>query len=181
MNIICAVSLKIQTQHQTLKNMKKTIFLIITEIAFLAIIAFIVFHELSSGNVRISDSSFDDVWGSVLTASGTAHMVEGDNQMIRRLYGLDPEIYDGAALYYPETNMASNELFLLKVKDISQIDGVLERVEIRRNTQLKNFEGYGAEQTDMLEQSIIVSDGGYILFISGDDPQLVNEAFNNAL
>ena len=70
-------------------------------------------------------------------------MAEGDNMMLRRLYGLDQSAYQGAALYYPSSNMGAEELLLIQMKEAGQQEAIEEAIENRLKAQKKNFDGYG--------------------------------------
>ncbi len=133
-----------------------------------------------SGSDRTSGTSFQTMKDAVTGACDMTKMQTADNQMIKRLYGIDPGDYDGVTLSYPLTNMGAEELFLVKLKDVSQQDAVRDAVDARLVTQKNSFEGYGIDQYAMLERSIVEIRGNYALFISGDDPQKVLNAFNNA-
>lgn len=117
---------------------------------------------------------------AVTAAAELSPMQEADNQMIKRLYGLDPADYDGVLLYYPATNMGAEELLLVKLRDGAQRETVSAAIETRLAAQKASFEGYGAAQTAMLEQSVTLVQGNYALFIAAADPASVKQAFLNA-
>ena len=108
-------------------------------------------------------------------------MKKGDNQMIKRLYNLDAAEYESVALYYPQTNMGSSELLLVKLKSVDQQDEIKKAAEGRKETQKKNFEGYAEKQYAMVKNSIVDVKGNYILFVSAKNPDKVVRAFENAL
>ncbi len=58
--------------------------------------------------------------------------------------------------------MSENEILVIKVKNESQIETVEKAVEIRVNTQEKNFEGYGVEQTKLIHAANIETRGRYV-------------------
>ncbi len=129
----------------------------------------------------ISSASFETVSGAVLSQVDTGTMQEGDNQMLRRLYRLSPEDFDGFLLYYPTSNMGAEELLLLKLKDLDQQESVTQACEARRATQMASFDGYAMEQYAMEENAILDVQGNYVLFISASDPAGVDRAFREAL
>ena len=130
---------------------------------------------------RKSSTDFSVMSEAVLAEADTEPMLEGDRQMIKRLYGLDPSDYEGVMLYYPSTNMGAEELLLVCLKDLSQQETVKAAIERRLEEQESNFEGYGIEQEAMLEKSITEVSGNYILFISAEDPGRVRDAFRKNL
>ena len=115
---------------------------------------------------------------SIISVAKLEPMQEADNQMIKRLYGIDPSQYDGVMLYYPDTNMGAEEILLVKLKDVSQQEEVSKALDARVTTQKKSFEGYGADQTAMLEKAKTIVKGNYILYVSADDPEKVTDAFD---
>lgn len=147
-------------------------------IAFACLIALIV-SELT-GN-KVSTAKFEDVEKAVESAVDLTTMQKADNQIIRRLYHLTPTDYEGIVLYYPVSNMGAEEMLLVKLRNEDQSDTVKDAIVQRLATQKNNFEGYGADQTAMLNKSIIDLHGNYILFICSSDPTAVQKAFENAL
>ena len=135
---------------------------------------------IQTAGSRSSSTSFADMAASVQGSADLSQMSEGDNQMLKRLYGIDGADYDGVMLYYPASSMGAEELLLIRLRDTSQQEQVQAAMEARRSTQLSNFNGYGADQTAMLENSIIEVRGNYALFVSAENPAAVQEAFGSA-
>ncbi len=144
-----------------------------------ALLAVLVLRGLL-GN-RISNAEFDSVQTAVFENVTFDNMQEADNQMIRRLYGLNPAECEGIVLYYPLTNMGAEEILLVKLSDPGQQSVVEQAMEARLSVQLKNFDGYGTYQTAMLESSRIIVQGNYALFVSADNADEIAEAFAQAL
>lgn len=157
----------------------KTIVSLIIKWGALICLILLVRSEFS-GN-KISKTEFDTMQEKVLAEADNSVMQSADNQMIRRLYGLDPSEYEGVSLSYPISNMGAEEILLVKLKEVSQADTVLAAIESRLATQKKSFDGYGAAQTEMLESSIVDHVGNYILFVSAEDPGSVKNVFESAL
>ena len=63
----------------------------------------------------ISDADPAAVREAVTAQMDMTNVLEADNQMIRRLYGLDIAAYEGCCLYYPATNMGAEELLIVKL------------------------------------------------------------------
>lgn len=140
-----------------------------------------IFAIMSHGKTdNLSETSFEDMSAQVIAAADLEAMQPADTQMIRRLYGLDGSAFDGITLYYPKTNMGAEELLLVKMKDPSQAEGLRAVIDKRLETQIKSFEGYGAEQTAMLKNSVVEIRGNYALFCSAANPAPVLEAFSKA-
>jgi hypothetical protein len=130
----------------------------------------------------ISDADPNVVREAVTARMDLTNVLEADNQMIRRLYGLDISAYESCILYYPATNMGAEELLIVKLADPEQGDTVRAAVEARLKTQKNTFDGYGVEQTDLLNNHAVVEvRGNYVLFVVGQTAEQVRQAFLDAL
>ena len=114
-----------------------------------AVAAAVVLLILLAGGERESDAALDDVTAAVIAQLDTSNVQPADNQMIKRLYGLQPSDYEGVCLYYPSSNMDAEELLIVKLQDAAQQQSVLDAVERRLQTQKNSFDGYGIEQFDL--------------------------------
>ena len=126
-----------------------------------------------------SATAFSEMENAVLSAADLGPMSRGNNQMLRRIYGLDPEALEGTTLYYPTSSMSVDELLLVKFSDEDR-EAVREAMEERVASQITSFEGYGPEQVATLERAVIEVEDNYALLISGPDPEGVRQAFLNA-
>ena len=130
---------------------------------------------------RSSNTSFEDMSAAVCDAAALDTMQLADNQMVKRLYGLDPNDYEGVLLYYPTSNMGAEELLLVKLSSTDQLDTVTDAVNARVQSQKNSFEGYGVSQYEMLENCVIETTGNYVLLVVASDPTPVRQAFKSAL
>lgn len=144
------------------------------------VILCIVVLVLGSRGSAVSSTSFDEMKKAVLQDADLSVMAEADNQMIRRLYGLESADYDGILLYYPTTNMGAEEILLVKLADPSQGETVRAAIEKRVKSQLDSFEGYGAEQTALLQNSVQEIKGNYALLAVADNAAEIRKAFEKA-
>ena len=145
------------------------------------LIALVYLIGMFGGNTA-SSAKAEDVAAAVTATMDMTNMVEAENQMIKRLYGLDPAAFESCILYYPNTNMMAEELLIVKLSDMSQQDMVRAAAEARLATQKTTFEGYGVEQFDMLSNhSVLEVKGNYVLFVVNPACQEAKKAFLGAL
>lgn len=140
------------------------------------------------------------IWGGSLAVKGTARQgdfgklqadveaaaeVSGLNQenaqLLRRFYGLNGGELVHWILYTAQDNMSVEELLLVECSSESQAEQVLEAARERKDTQIKNFEGYGPEQVQLLNQSVLRSDGVYVLFAVSDQAAEIKKAYRKDL
>lgn len=149
---------------------------------WLVVLAAVVFLIAMFGSDPISAADPADVETAVTAKLDMSAMLQGDNQMIRRLYGLDPAAYESCVLYYPTTNMVAEELLIIKLADTAQQEAVRGAIEARLETQKASFDGYGIEQYDMLTNNAVVEiRGNYVLFVVNANAAAAQKAFLDAL
>ena len=149
---------------------------------WLAVIVVVVSLFVMFGGNSISSADPLEVAQAVTGTIDMENMLEGDNQLIKRFYGLDPAAYESCILYYPNTNMMAEEVLIVKLKDLSQQQAVTEAIEGRIQTQKTTFEGYGVEQFEMLSNNAVVEvRGNYILFVVNADSAAAQKAFLDAI
>jgi hypothetical protein len=130
----------------------------------------------------ISDADPVAVRAAATEQMDLSQVLEADNQMLRRLYGLDPSAYESIVLYYPATNMGAEELLIVKLASVDQADSVRSAIDARLQTQKNTFDGYGVEQTDLLtNHAALEVRGNYVLFVVSKTADQVRQAFLDAL
>ncbi|HIS26790.1 MAG TPA: DUF4358 domain-containing protein [Candidatus Pullilachnospira intestinigallinarum] len=130
---------------------------------------------------RDSSASIEEVSQQVLSAISTDSMQESGSRMLKKLYDLDADSFDGMVLYTPVTNMDVTELLIVRLASDDQADLVTEAVNSRLKTQKNSFEGYGVEQTALLNGSVLDVEGNFILYVVHPDVQAAQQAFLNSL
>ena len=134
------------------------------------------------GGNTVSNADPAEVAEAVVETIDMENMLEADNQLIKRFYGLDPSSFEACILYYPTTNMMAEEVLIVKLKDMSQQDQVRTAIEKRIETQKTTFEGYGVEQFDLLTNNAVVEvRGNFVLFIVNANSAEAQKAFLKAL
>lgn len=147
---------------------------------WLSVVLVVLFLSTMLAKGKESQTEFSVMSEAVTASADLTSMQQADNQMFKRLYGLDPADYDGVLLYYPTTNMGAEELLLVKLKDTAQQETVSAAIEARLRTQKSSFDGYGVEQYAMLEKSVTELQGNYALLIVAADTEPVRQAFLGA-
>lgn len=134
------------------------------------------------GGNTVSNADPVEVAEAVVETIDMENMLEADNQLIKRFYGLDPANFEGCILYYPTTNMMAEEVLIVKLKDMSQQAQVRAAIEKRIETQKTTFEGYGVEQFELLTNNAVIEvRGNFILFIVNADSAEAQKAFLKAI
>ncbi|MCF0132648.1 MAG: DUF4358 domain-containing protein [Blautia sp.] len=128
-----------------------------------------------------SKADIQTVAAQVAAEAGYDSASPAENRMVKRFYGMNVQDYAGVVLYAPQDNMDARELLIVKLADQSQKSAVEASIESRLATQKKSFDGYGAEQTKLLNDHMLVIEGNYILYMVGENQEPVRKAFLKSL
>lgn len=159
--------------------MKTVVFEIIRFVCVALTVVLIVSYAMKN---KVSNADIKDVAEAVTAQINTENMQQADNQMIKRLYGINPDDFEGCVLYYPNTNMDAEELLIVKLSDVSQQSELISAAEKRIDTQKKTFDGYGVEQFALLtDNSVIQASGNYFLLVVSKTSDKAKSAFLGAL
>ena len=64
---------------------------------------------------------------------------------------------------------------------LHEMEQVLQAARDRKATQIRNFDGYGPEQVQLLNQSALRSDDVYVLFAVSDHASDIKKAYRKDL
>lgn len=142
------------------------------------LIIYVVFLVTREGDNTVS---VDTIEKNITKAVKLEGMKKGITQDLKKYYSLNANDYEGISLYIPDDVMSVNEILVIKVKNESQIETVEKAVESRVNTQEKNFEGYGVEQTKLIHAAIIETRGRYVLLAVSKDADRIDAAFKKSI
>ena len=108
-------------------------------------------------------------------------MQKGDEQLLRRLYGLNAGELKHWILYTAQDNMDVEELLLVEAAEEGQMELIRQAAEKRTETQRNNFEGYGPEQLKLIEKYVLRESEPYVLFVISEDAEAVKAEFVKGL
>ena len=154
-------------------------FQIIQVVAVIVLVIFIGYLLYDDVPDDVSLSSIEKALETTDVFPG--NMQEADSIHIRRLYGINVNDYLEVLSYIPESSMDVDELLIVHVSDSSQIDTVKEAMEARLSSQKTSFDGYGTNQTELLNDAEIEDRGNYIWFAVGKDHKIWTKTIQEEL
>ena len=102
-----------------------------------------------------------------------------DEDMMAEFYHLDAALLEDYVANMPLMIVRSDELTILKVKDVADVDTVKASLEERAADAMRSFESYLIDQYEKAENYKLVTQGNYILFTIADDVDAVVKTFNS--
>ena len=95
-------------------------------------------------------------------------MMEVTGEQVQEIYNIDPEKLEDYAIRIPMMNVKTNEVAILKVKDVADVPAVEEAVKQRAATVQQQFETYLPDQYENAKNYKLVTKGNYVLFVISD-------------
>ena len=161
--------------------MKKRKFDLINILKYAMVVVFIVYIALLVSQENTDDVPVKTISQNMLMVTNTDGMSQGTTQDLKKYYGLNANDYDGVMLYIPDDVMSVNEILVVKLKNQEQANEVEQAVKKRLKTQKSSFEGYGVNQTKLLNSAITETKGNYVMMVISEDAEKIFEAFKNSI
>ena len=161
--------------------MKKRKFDLINILKYAMVVVFISYIALLVSQENTDDVPVKTISQNMLKVTNTDGMSQGTTQDLKKYYGLNANDYDGVMLYIPDDVMSVNEILVVKLKNQEQANEVEQAVKKRLKTQKSSFEGYGVNQTKLLNSAITETKGNYVMMVISEDAEKIFEAFKNSI
>ncbi|MCR2820094.1 DUF4358 domain-containing protein [Lederbergia panacisoli] len=78
-------------------------------------------------------------------------------------------------------NINSDEIILLKAKDESKVDGLIEALKKEKEAQINTWEQYLPDQYEKVKNNIIKVKGPYVIYITYEHPEKLEKIFDDKL
>ena len=145
--------------------MKKRKFDLINILKYAMVVVFIAYIALLVSQENTDDVPVKTISQNMLKVTNTDRMSQGTTQDLKKYYGLNANDYDGVMLYIPDDVMSVNEILVVKLKNQEQANEVEQAVKKRLKTQKSSFEGYGVNQTKLLNSAITETKRNYVMMV----------------
>ncbi|MBS4217453.1 DUF4358 domain-containing protein [Bacillus sp. FJAT-49711] len=78
-------------------------------------------------------------------------------------------------------NVNSDEIIILKAKDESKVDGLIEALKKEKEAQTNTWEQYLPDQFEKVNNNIIKVKGSYLIYITYEHPEKLEKIFDDKL
>ncbi|OXS57331.1 hypothetical protein B1A99_17740 [Cohnella sp. CIP 111063] len=124
-----------------------------------------------------SASSTDKIVSSMLEKIEQPSLIDLAPEELKNYYGIDPELVEEFTIKTPAFNLMSNEIAVIKVKDVKHIEAVKKGMEKRAEDVQKMFEQYLPEPYKHAQNYKIEAKGEYVLFLISESADDLVKAF----
>jgi hypothetical protein len=157
---------------------KKLITSIIIACVILIFILTIFFREKDYSNISIEP---DDIMNNIMTKlnSDIPSMIQLDEEEVENKYNIDILKIENYSIRVPMMNIRSDEIAIIKVKDIKDIDYVKNKFNERIKAIQDTFEEYLEDQYELAKNPLLVSKGKYVLMSISDKNDDIVKIFDD--
>lgn len=145
------------------------------------VLCLLVFIGLMMRSDPQSDKTVLDVEESIAAVADMSSMERAQENDVRRAFGLSVNDYEGVVYYKSVSNMDVDEILIVKLKSPEQAEAVESAVQARIDSQLQSFQGYGAEQCQLLDEAIVDVRGNFIFYVVSQYASAYDKAFLSSL
>jgi hypothetical protein len=108
-------------------------------------------------------------------------MKEMSPEKFEKFYGIDMATVEEVSGYIAKTNIKSDELLILKLKDKQHIDAAKQKIDERIEKQANAFKDYLPDEYYKIEKNVVEKRGNYILFVVSDHAEKIKDTFIETL
>lgn len=110
-----------------------------------------------------------------------SEMRQGDNDTLKRMYRINADEVENFVLYSALSNVKAEELVVIKVKDASDIESVLDQMRQRIEAQILKFKDYRPEEYALIDKHVLKTKDRFIFYAVSKDVGLMERMFDEAL
>lgn len=139
------------------------------DIVFLAteilLILFLILYTRALFDRNTSrDVSIDTISQKMENHGVTDGLVSGDANTLKQRFSLNTDMYSEAIVYTSESMMDVSELLIVKTENTTQLEELEDAIEQHLEEQKKKFDGYGTNQSSLLEHAVMIEKGDYFFY-----------------
>ena len=149
--------------------------------AILCVVLTIVFVFFVTRKVPVSDKTVDEIAARLTESFDTSELTLRSGGEFKKTFLLSAGDYDGVVYYSADSIMDVRELLVVRLKDESQSQQLVNVIKSRAEDKIVLFNGYAPEEEALLGSYVLESSRGFVLFAVCSNPDKVLESFKEAL
>lgn len=151
----------------------------IKEIVCVALLLVFVLLLVTQNKQSASDPQ--TVFDAVLASVDVSALEERREDQFKKAFGFDAQDFDFVSYYAASDVMEVRELLLVKLPEGADAQPLVDKIKARVEDKAELFAGYAPEQSGYLETYVLLTRGGYVLYVVSDTPDDAVRAFKKAL
>ncbi|MEG0275230.1 MAG: DUF4358 domain-containing protein, partial [Longicatena sp.] len=137
-----------------------------------------LYYPFYNGDSKTSIQTMDKIASKFVDEKT---LIKQDATGLKRYFGIDVVETDGFVLYTSKSMMGVDEVLIIKLKANDKGKKLYHAVENRIDKQKKNFDGYGTNQTELLNNKQLFIKKGYLFYGVAKQVDTWKNCFQDAL
>lgn len=123
------------------------------------------------------DVSLDDIKDKLKdTIDFSTFSKEEEISYLKDTFDFDTERIESYEMYGPQTNLNTNAVLLLRLKDASDASEFKEKIDAYKENLVKIYKDYAPDQAKLVEDSVYEEHGKIIVLVISDKSEEVKKA-----
>ena len=101
---------------------------------------------------------------------------EEEDSYLKDTFDFDTEKIDSYEMYGPQTNLNTNAVLLLRLKDASDASEFKEKIDAYKENLIKIYKDYAPDQAKLVEDSVYEEHGKTIILVISEKSEDVKKA-----
>ena len=101
---------------------------------------------------------------------------EEENAFLKDTFDFDTDKIEAYEMYGPQTNLNTNAVLLLRLKDASDASEFKEKIDAYKSNLVEIYKSYAPDQAKLVEDSVYEEHGKTIVFVISDKSEEVKKA-----
>lgn len=158
--------------------MKRYVGIIVIIAIFAILIIMTIVRRNYNNNIQIN---IEELAQRIVKSSSFEDSLEKvDNELIMNTYGFLPDSIE-EIISYQGSGASSEEVLILKVKDVNNVNNEKEIIETRLNEKKDAYASYMPEEVNKIENRILIEKGNYLILCICNDYDTVNNIIDDYL
>ena len=146
-------------------------------------------NETASASETVSEvsaaktdgTSLKEVFNKISETVELPSMNEFNEQLLKRYYGITPEMVSDYAGGMDNSGVGQDEILLVKASDESQVEALRNALQTRFDQKLNEQENYNPKEAEKIRKCEVRESGLYVTLIISDDADKITEIVDGAI
>lgn len=160
--------------------MKKTVLILSIAVILLISIILVIKIQFKDEYPQVTIASNEIMSNISQSLKGEfSQTIEIDDTSLNEMYGIDSSKLDNYIIKVPIMNIRADEIAIIKVKEIKDVNYIVNKFKERASIVQNTFNKYLEDQYELAVNNIIVVKGKYVLFSISEKNEQIENIFNS--
>lgn len=145
------------------------------------IISILIIGALMGCSSQTKNISAQDIGEKIKKDIHLQELENGDSNKLQKLYGINSNDVKSFVLYTAPTNMKTDEVLILKVKNEKDIEAMKKHIKDRIEAQSQKFQSYLPDESFLVDNHVLQVQGDYMLLAISAKAEQIEKVFHTEI